>query len=329
MPLLLKNDFAGQTAGADVTVTNSATSGTAFSHVNPNAATSTAKYVSLDGKIGVRLTPGDHAMSTRWTITASEGRRMVTRRRFNYPGVLTQNRPIQVHHTSPFGTPATNLGFVQQRANEPQVEIAWGNGNSIPASRVKLDAPGDYWIVFSTISASAEGVSDGVCAMKVYMADGVTPVINEAQKTNPQAPDVFGGLAMTHLHPGSVRWSTATGSGGLTADDMIEPQALFTDDLTAWLGDFDDTRALPKATGLTVLAVTPPTSETANDGTVRVKWDASTDPEAGGYDIGIAPGPAATSGFVLKGTVNAATTEYLVTGLAPVTYTVSVRVRPA
>lgn len=323
MPTLFKNDFQGQTSGGDVTVENSGTSGDPFTHVLKPDGADTIKYLTAGGKTGVRFTPGGGGPSTRWTLSASQGRRLVTRRRFNYTGVLTQNRTLHAHHSSPFGAPAVTIGFPQQRSGQAQIEATFGNGTPITASRVTLPAAGTYEVEYATVSASASGVSDGIVAMRVYMADGVTLVDSNVQQ-------VFTGLAMTNLHPGSVRWSTATNAGGFTFDDLFEPQALFTDDLTAWVGQYQANRTLAPVTGVTRTGVAPPTTVSpGNDGTISVTWNPLVDPDLGGYDIAIADGENASSGFVTVGTVAVGTHAYTVTGLEPGPYTVVVRPIPA
>lgn len=274
MVLLLQNDFAGQIVGDNVSTLNSAESGVGFSHVLPS--TGTIKYISEGGKIGVEFDQiGGSVPTARWTLVDSQGRVMVTRRSFNYDGVLSAARAMVVHHTSPFGSPSAFIGVVQQRGGQPQVEITHGSGVVVTESRVSMDeaggGAGKYWLEFRSISSSATGVADGELSMKIYQEDGVTLF----------AERIHTGLVITPLEPGSVRWSHASGSSAGIKDKMFEPQALFTDDPLAWIGPMGSSVPL-NTPSLSLVSSIPASSASASDSEAVVSWTPV--PNASSYD---------------------------------------------
>lgn len=330
MPIIQKNNYAGQTPGTTVDVGNSGNSGDPLSHVLPTTG-GTITYALVDGRMAVRMTPtGAATPSTRRTISESQGRVMVTRRRFYWDGTTKATaRPIQTHHSSPFGSPSTGIAFTQIRANNPQIEACTGAGVAIAASRVHLPAAGWYEIELVSISASASGANDGVIAMYVYAANGTTAVDKTDAGGLTTVQKVFTGQNITNLHPGSVRWGLAPVASVPTNDDLVEEQAMWTDDVNARLSAFESNRTLPAVQDVTITQAIPPTTTGGSNGQLVITWTASTDPDHEGYEIGIAAGLGVTSGFTIVGNAAKNATTYTVTGRTPGPYTVAVRSIPA
>lgn len=85
-------------------------------------------------------------------------------------------------------------------------------------------------------------------------------------------------------------------------------------------------------TAVTVTGTTTPTTVGGTSGTIALSWARLTDPNVASYEVSVAPGFGALSGFTVKGTVaqpgSGGTVTSTITGLSAGEYTVSVRAMP-
>src|SRR5690606_38781081 len=107
--------------------------------------------------------------------------------------------------------------------------------------------------------------------MYLYASDGTTLVNKQADGTT-VVPNVFTGQSLTDVHPGSVRWGTASVASVPTHDDLAEPQAMWTDDTTARLPKFDANTTLPAVENVTITQAIAPTTGGGNDGRLVITW---------------------------------------------------------
>ena len=313
---IFQNDFEGQTDGVAATVANSVASGDAFQAVlvGTGAAVKYSAAAAVEGSMGLRIEFGSTQSRVQFLASGTDGRRAVIRRSFVYDGTPPLNE-LWLGHTQ--GSVALGWAGVRPGGGGTQFQAGYAGAVSITASRFVLPSPGTYWFELASIS-STDG-TDGTVEYRLYAADGSTLLHSWSSGST---------LAMNSGNPSNVRFGTGASSSGWTRDDMDQIRAMFTDDLDAWLGT--SSRVLAPPTGVTVEEITAPTGLDTNDGTIRVSWDESEDPDAGHYDVGLATGLDATSGFTVVGSVpvGADPLEYVIADLAPNQYTVAVRTSP-
>lgn len=324
MVKLLKNSFEGLTDGVDLTVALTGQSGDAMSHVLPETGTiKVSSAAARHGTRGVELTPTTTSpgSSMRQTLAESHGRLMVTRRPFYYGGTHSAARTLQSHFATLNGS--TQHGWVQVRANNPHLELAYGNGTFINEARVTLPGVGWYVVELVSIAASASGVSDGAIGFRAWPENSDGSLGTKLQ--NATNTDLFTNLPITHQHPSAVRWGTAVASTGFTKDQIDATQVLVADDLSLRLDTYAQTRQLVVPPNVRITSAVQPTSAGGTDGKLTVEWDGLDDAAVTGYQIGVAAGVNVKSGFELKATVGPTVRSYQVTGLAPGDYTAAVR----
>lgn len=325
MVTLLKNNFEGQSAGT-ATVGNSGDSGAAFSHLVASGGTTFA-YANLSGNMVLAITPGTGQGYPRWTTTGADGRRAVLRRSFYVdpakyaaPTPPTAVWPLLDIRTEVDATAA--LASIHMRAGFFQLQARVGNATDLTESRWNLPSGGWFVLELAVTVSSGTDVADGKVEYRVYAADGTTLLhtwsSGNTLVTNPSPPNI-------------ARFSGNTSTSGVTPEYLDDLQALFTDNLAAWLGPYSDTRALT-APELTLMEVTRPTTEGGSDGSITVSWPRINDAEIDYYEVGVAVGHNATTGFITKGTVpqppSGPTITATLTGLVAGAYTVGVRSMP-
>lgn len=323
MVTLLKNNFEGQTADANVTTGNSADSGNAFSHVVKGTGGNFIYSASaaVNGSLGLRQVNGSGQSYVRWTVAGTDGRRCVARRSFVWSGTQPSAKDLLIDIRTEVDATAV-LGDIHIRAaGGGQLEIYTPDSGDIAASRYTLGSAGTYWIEFAVIASSYSGAGDGKAEYRLYGSDGVTLITSWSSAAS---------LGITHSPPNIARLGGGTTATGRAYDDMDDIQALFTDGLTDWIGPYDDTKVLDTPT-VTVTGMSKPTTPGGNDGSLTLVWPRINDVDVDHYEVGIAAGHGATSGFTSKGTVaqpvsgNATKT---ITGLSAGNYTVAVRAMP-
>ena len=315
---IFENGFEGQTDGTAVTVGNSGASGSAFTAVANGGQTYSAA-AAVNGTRGLRVTLAASARYPNWKTSATDGRRVVARRSFVWGGSNPSGGQALLDLRTEIPSAAA-YGVLQYRGASNQIEVLNPSFVAITASRFTLPSAGTYFVEFAAI-ASTTG-SNGTLEYRLYGADGTTLLHSWSSGAT---------LTMTQNLPNSARFSGMTSASGWTYDHMDDLRAMFTDDLTAWLGPLGASRVLTPVSGVSLLSVTKPTTLGGSDGTATVGWTATTDPDAHSYEVATAPGFGATSGFTTKATiaVGAPSPQTVLTGLEAGEYTVAVRVIPA
>lgn len=321
MVTLLKNNFDGQTSGATITVANSGASGDAFSHVvtGTGAAWTYQTSAGVGGTTGAQLAVGSGSSYLRFTATGTDGRRVVLRRTFIWSGSTGATANLLDARTEVSAT--TSLGSIHIRTTG-QLQARVGNSTDITASRYAIPSTGTYHLELALTASSADGANDGKVEYRLYAADGTS--LLHAWSSGSDQP-------VSYSPPSHARFSMMT-TGGMDGYDRIDNvQALFTDDLTAWIGPYVDSRVLP-APVPTLSSVTIPTTPGSSTGSITVSWPKIVDPDLAHYEIHLAPGLDANSGFTQIAMVaqpSGATGTYTATGLAAGPYTVAVRAVPS
>lgn len=328
MVTLFKNDFTGQTAGP-ATVANSGNSGDAFSHLVASSGAS-YNYIDADGQgnMALLLSPGTGQSYPRWTSSGTDGRRCVGRRLFTYQKDMPYSGAVSLVDIRTEVNATAALGSIHIRNVNHQLQARYGSGTDVVASRFVLpDEVGVYQIEFGVTVSSEADEPDGEIGYRLWDAAGTE--LLHSWSSGPT-------LVINPSPPNIVRYASGTnadltgpgGSNNLVFDEM---QALFTDDLYAWLGPFDGTRMLETPTP-SISATTRPTTPGGSDGTITVVWPKIEDEDVDHYEIATAVGFGATGGFTSQGTipqpVEGSTVSATVTGLAPGEYTVAVRANP-
>ena len=320
MVTLLKNNFDGQTSGATITTANSAASGDPFTHVvaGTGAAWTYQTSAGIGGTVGAQLAVGSTSSYLRLAASGTDGRRGVARRTFIWGGTNGALAPLLDIRTEVSVT--TSLGDLHIRTSG-QLEVRVGNSTYLSASRHTIPSTGTYHVELAITSSSADGANDGKIEYRLYAADGTS--LLHAWSSGYDQP-------VSYSPPSHARFSMMT-TGGMDGYDRIDNvQALFTDDLTAWIGPYVDSRVLP-APVPTLSSVTIPTTPGSSTGSITVSWPKIVDPDLAHYEIHLAPGLDANSGFTQIATVAqpaGATGTYTATGLAAGPYTVAVRAVP-
>lgn len=304
---LFQNNFDGQTNGAAVTVANSAASGNAFSHVVLATGGSIvySSSAGVGGGTGMRITPGSTYSYPRWTAPGTDGRRVVARRSVNVTSTPTANAILLELRTE---VSATALLAQLSISTALQVQVSVGSAVII-ASRIALPSTGVYWVELAAVSASASGVSDGTVEYRVYAEDGTTLIGSWSSGAT---------QAVSYSWPNIARFSGVGGSIGWTYDDMDDLQALFTDDLNAWLGPIGSTAILPTPV-VAVTGHTNPTTSGGTDGTITVTWS----PVSGASHY--VAGLDTVAGVTVV--AEPVTSPYTFTGLAGGTYTPAIQAK--
>lgn len=317
---LFQNTFEGQTSGAKATLANSGNSGDAFSAFPGAGASGVFSYeegAAASGSMGLRMAVTATNNYPRWDTDGSDGRRVILRRSFYWSGTdpAAVTTLLDARTTT---TASAVLGFFSLRGTLGQVQV-WNNSVTLNDSRFVLPSAGRYKVELAAVS-STPGNNDGVLEYRLYAANGTTLIHSWSS----------GPIALSSSTPNQARLTGVLASSGWTHDDIDDVQAMFTDDLDAWIGEIGTSRVLAPPTGVTVEEITAPTGLDTDDGTIRVSWDGTTDPDAGSYEIGIVEGENAT-GFTPVGTMHVRETplEFTVEGLSAADYTVAVRTRPA
>lgn len=320
MVTLLKNNFDGQTSGGSLTAVNSAVSGDAFSHVvtGSGAAWTYQTSAGVGGTVGAQLAVGSGTSYLRFSASGTDGRRVVMRRTFVWGGSTSATANLLDARTEVSAT--TSLGNIHIRTTG-QLQARVGNLTDITASRYAIPSAGTYHIELAITASSADGANDGKIEYRLYAADGTTLV--QSWSSGSDQP-------VTHSPPSHARFSTMT-TGGMDEYDRIDDvQALFTNDLDAWLGPYPVTKVLATP-DVTVTSTSSPSSSGASDGSITLSWPKVADADVDHYEVGYAVGHGATSGFTVFGTVaqpGGATASTTITGLPANNYTVAVRSMP-
>lgn len=329
MVTIFKNDFTGQTAGP-ATVANSGNSGDAFSHlVKPGDAA--YNYIDADGlgNMALMLNPGTGQAYPRWTSSGTDGRRCVGRRLFAYQKDMPYSAAVALVDIRTEVNATAALGSIHIRNVNHQIQARYGSGTDVTDSRFVLpDEMGLYQIEFGVTVSSDTGEPDGEIGYRLWDAAGTELIYSWSSGPT---------LVINPSPPNIVRYSSGTyddlttvegGSNNVVFDEM---QALFTDDLDAWLGPFDDTRLLETPTP-SISATTRPTTPGGSDGTVTVVWPKIDDPDLGHYEASVAIGHGVTAGFtspvVVPQPAGAGPVEVTLTNLEAGDYTVGVRSMP-
>lgn len=320
MVTLLKNNFDGQTSGATITVANSATSGDPFSHVvaGTGAAWTYQTSAGIGGTTGAQLAVGSTSSYLRLAASGTDGRRGVARRTFIWGGTSSAIAPLLDIRTEVSAT--TSLGDLHVRTSG-QLEVRVGNSTYLSESRHSIPANGTYHVELAITASSADGANDGKIEYRLYAADGTTLVHSWSSGSD---------QPVTHSPPSHARFSMMT-TGGMDGYDRIDNvQALFTDDLDAWLGPYPVTKVLATP-DVSVTATVSPSSPNASDGSITLSWPKIADADVDHYEVGYAVGHGVTSGFTVFGAVAqpaGATASTTITGLPANNYTVAVRSMP-
>lgn len=317
MVTLLKNDFTGQSAGA-ATVANSGDSGDAFSHLVASGGT-TFVYTNVSGNMVLDVGAGSGQGYPRWTTTGTDGRRAVLRRSFTTAGAPSAARTLLDIRTEADETAA--LASIHIRSGVHQLQARVGNSTDITESRWDLPGAGTYWIELAVTVSSETGEPDASVEYAIFNTSNELLHLwtSEATLTTSASP------------PNIARFSGNTSSTGVTPDRMDGLQALFTDNLTSWLGPYADTRVLPTP-DVTIVEQVRPTQPGEPDGHITATWPKLADVGIGSYEVSVAPGHNATSGFVVKQIIAQPSSGSTVTGTAwglhSGTHTVAVRSLP-
>lgn len=325
MVTLLKNSFTGQTLGP-ATTGNSGASGSAFSHMVA-AGNGSFSYVNMpltgnSGNTGLRVTfdTANGLSYPRHTTAGTDGRRVVARRifKFNKSALPTQDL-IYIDIRTEVSATAGIANIHMRTTGELEVTTSAG----IAGSRFAMPAgSATYQVELAATVASATGANDAQVGYRLYAEDGTTLLKEWNSAAN---------LDRTASLPNIVRWCGTTYNSGKTFDEMDELQALFTSDTSAWLGPYSETYTLDTP-AVTVTGTTTPTTVGGTNGTIALSWARLTDPNVASYEVSVAPGFGALSGFTVKGTVaqpgSGGTVTSTITGLSAGEYTVSVRAMP-
>lgn len=326
MVSLFKNDFTGQTAGP-ATAANSGNSGDAFSHLVAGGGASYS-YFDADGQgnMALMLTPGTGQSYPRWTSSGTDGRRCVGRRIFTYQKDMPYSGAVALVDIRTEVNATSALGSIHIRNANHQLQARYGPSSDVVDSRFVLpDEVGIYQIEFGVTVSSEADEPDGEIGYRLWDAAGTELLYSwtsDPLVINPSPPNI--------IRYASGTSTDLTGSGGSNNLVFDEMQALFTDDLDAWLGPFNATKTLD-APQVSVVGTTRPTTDVATDGTITVAWDRINDPDVDHYELAIAPGHGATSGFSTVRNVPQPVSgdlEETITGLAAADYTVGVRSMP-
>lgn len=305
MVTLLKNNFDGQTSGATITTANSATSGDPFTHVvaGTGAAWTYQTSAGIGGTVGAQLAVGSTSSYLRMAASGTDGRRCVLRRSFVWGGSSGAHSPILDIRTEITETASLGSLFM---LTSGQLQARVGNSTDIAASRSAVITSGTYFAELAITTSSAPAANDGQIEYRVYESDGTTLVHSWSSAAN---------QAITDSPPSHARFSMMTTGGMDGYDRMDDVQALFTDNLTSWLGPYAGTRVLP-APDVTIIEQVRPTQPGEPDGHITVTWPKLADADVGGYELSVAPGHNATSDFVVKQIIAQPASGSTVTGVA-------------
>lgn len=219
-------------------------------------------------------------------------------------GTLTSARrcvgAIQVHRAA--GAPTVQAGAIV---------AAGGSAPAVTTPAVTASAANGVVISVFGFRSSGVGSSSGGWTRSVVPAGGYTEDLDVSTTAAATAN------AALHISRKTVTTSGAQATASHTMADnntQVIPFAIYIPD--------GNTRL---ATPVPVLGTkTNVTVPGGSDGTQQISWPAVAN--AGSYKVEIAPGAAATTGFVVKSTT--AVSPYTVTGLAAGTYTIAVTAVP-